>query len=85
MTKTMHSTSSRPAEAAPNFTDPTTLPDEYAMRVRGDCLAPAIKAGDAVLFDQRQSYKPGDLVGVYLRPAAMGAAPTSASSASCST
>ena len=70
MTKTMHSTIDRPAEAAPNFIDPTTLPNEYAMR--GDCLAPAIKADDAVLFDQRQPYAAGDLVGVYLKPGCHG-------------
>jgi hypothetical protein len=63
---------SRRDEAPSNFTDPTTLPDEYAMRVRGDCLAPAIKAGDAVLFDQCQPYAPGDLVGVYLKPGCYG-------------
>jgi hypothetical protein len=42
------------------------------MRVRGDCLAPAIKAGDAVLFDRRQPYAPGDLVGVYLKAGCYG-------------
>ena len=61
-------TQAMPATPQPGFTDPTTLPDEYAMRVRGDCLAPAINAGDAVLFDKRQPYKTGDLVGVYLKP-----------------
>lgn len=61
------------AVSAPStFIDPTTLPDEYAMRVRGDCLAPAIKAGDAVLFDQRQPFAPGDLVGVYLKAECSG-------------
>jgi hypothetical protein len=60
MTKAMHSTTSRrqtsagtatrrPAEtenapAPSHFIDPATLLDEYAMRVRGDCLAPAIRA-----------------------------------------
>lgn len=71
MAKTAHTTTA-PAPAQPGFIDPTTLPDEYAMRVRGDCLAPAIKAGDAVLFDQRQPVAPGDLVGVYLKPGCFG-------------
>ena len=65
MAKSAHSTTT-PAPAQPGFIDPTTLPNEYAMRVRGDCLAPAIKGGDAVLVDQRQSYKVGDLVCVFL-------------------
>ena len=76
MTKSIHSTASRrqtvagtPSTPEPsNFIDPTTLPDEYAMRVRGDCLAPAIKGGDAILVDQRQPYAVGDLVRVFLKP-----------------
>ena len=71
MAKTAHTTTP-PAPAQPGFIDPTTLPDEYAMRVRGDCLAPAINAGDAVLFDQRQPCKAGDLVGVYLKEGCYG-------------
>lgn len=73
MTKSLHSTTSRrktvaPAPAQPGFIDPATLPDEYAMRVRGDCLAPAINAGDSILVDQRQPYSTGDLVCVFLKP-----------------
>ena len=66
MAKSAHTTVA-PASAPSSFIDPTTLPDEYAMRVRGDCLAPAIKAGDSVLVDQRQPFAPGDLVCVFLK------------------
>ena len=84
MTNAMHSTTSRrqtlAGTAAPQpakteqagFIDPTTLPDEYAMRVRGDCLAPAIKGGDSVLVDQRQQYSTGDLVCVFLKAECSG-------------
>ena len=61
----MKSKARKPAQA---FLDPATLPDEYAMRVVGDCLAPAIKEGDAVVVDKRLPYKAGDLVVIYMRP-----------------
>jgi phage repressor protein C with HTH and peptisase S24 domain len=94
MTKTMHSTTSRRqtpagtagrqpavtenAPASASFVDPTTLPDEYATRVRGDCLAPAIESGDSVLVDKRQPYAAGDLVCGSSSPNDPGAARTSA-------
>ena len=54
------------------FLDPATLPDEYAMRVKGDCLSPAIKEGDAVVVDKRLPYAAGDLVVIYMRPELVG-------------
>ena len=59
---------SRSRKPAHTFLDPATLPDEYAMRVVGDCLSPAIKEGDAVVVDKRLPYNAGDLVVIYMRP-----------------
>jgi hypothetical protein len=54
--------------ADPAFLDPADLPDQYARRVAGDCMAPAIKHGDAVIVDKRLPFKAGDLVVIYMRP-----------------
>jgi hypothetical protein len=47
---------------------PAELPDQYARRVAGDCMAPAIKDGEAIIVDKRLPYKAGDLVVIYMRP-----------------
>ena len=53
-------------KADPAFLDPADLPDQYARRVAGDCMAPAIKHGDAVIVDKRLPFKAGDLVVIYM-------------------
>src|SRR3712207_4098111 len=52
--------------AEPAFdANPNTFPDRYALRVHGDCLAPAIADGSSILIDRtkplRQRRLGGDL------------------------
>lgn len=69
MAKAARKTTMVPANPAPvPFLDPALLPDEYALRIRGDCMEPILLDGSAVLVDRRLPYKSGDLVAIYLRP-----------------
>jgi len=53
---------------APAFVDPATTPDIYALRVSGDCMAPAIRNGDHVLCDKCAPVEAGELAVFYYRP-----------------
>jgi len=55
-------------KADPAFLHPASLPDKFALRVVGDCLAPLIKEGDAVVVDKQLPYAAGDLVVIFMRP-----------------
>jgi phage repressor protein C with HTH and peptisase S24 domain len=55
-------------KADPAFLQPADVPDKFALRVAGDCLAPLIKEGDAVVVDKRLPYAAGDLVVIFMRP-----------------
>ena len=61
-------TAKQPKQAVQPFLDPATLPDEYAMRVTGNCMAPQIKDGAQAVFSKVEKPKPGDLVILYFRP-----------------
>lgn len=52
----------------PTFIDPADLPDQYVMRVSGDCMSPEFKHGDALWFDKNAVPAVGDAVIFYLRP-----------------
>lgn len=58
----------QPAPAAAPFIDPATLPERYAMRVAGDCMAPEIEPNALLLFDRTEPVAVGDTVIVFLRP-----------------
>ena len=55
-------------EPAPAFLDPAELPDEYGMRVLGDCMLPEIADNALLHFDKREPVKAGDTVIIYRRP-----------------
>src|SRR5687768_2602541 len=48
--------------------DSAALPDQYGMRVMGNCMLPQIAHGDLLYFDKREAVHPGDTVIIFLRP-----------------
>ena len=60
---------------APLPDDLAYMPDQYAMPVIGDCLAPEVRDGALLIFDKTAAYNPGDLVVVFLRSATPGEQP----------
>lgn len=50
------------------FVDLTELPEIYAMRVVGSCMAPEIEDSSVVIVDQLSPCRARDLVVCYLRP-----------------
>lgn len=54
--------------APPVYIDPATVPDIYAAKGVGTCLEPVIADGTMLVFDRREEAKPGDFVGIWLRP-----------------
>jgi hypothetical protein len=71
MAKANRKSTTPAVKAAPVFMDPTTAPDQYALLVRGACMAPLLPDGSAALIDKRLPYESGDLVVIYLRPEAI--------------
>jgi hypothetical protein len=56
------------AKPIEHFIDPAKLPRaKYALKVAGDCMAPAVNEGDHVLVDPTVEPKTGDLVIIYLK------------------
>jgi hypothetical protein len=52
-------------------TDPETLPDLYCMKLDGDCLAPVVPDGAAVMIKKAETYGVGDVVCIWFRPEAI--------------
>ena len=61
-------TAKRPKPAAHPFIDPAALPDKYAMRVIGDCMAPRLSDGEQAVFSKIEKPEPGDLVALFYHP-----------------
>ena len=56
-------------KAAPlPFIHPDTMPDQYALKAVGYCMAPMIPDGTLMVFDKRHEPTPGDIVGVVFTP-----------------
>ena len=53
------------------FIHPDDMPDQYALKGVGQCMAPLIADQTLLVFDKRQEPRPGDIVGlVFTREAA---------------
>jgi hypothetical protein len=48
--------------------DPAKLPEQYALAVVGDCMAPTIADGANIVVSKTEKYKPGDIVVIWFRP-----------------
>lgn len=60
---------SNPDSAVPDFiTDPSALPEIYAMICAGDCMSPEIKDGEAVGFLRDAPIERGDLAAFFFKP-----------------
>jgi len=51
----------------PTPVDLTPLPNLFALRVDGDCMAPLLEDGGCVVVDKRAPPRPGDLVVLHFR------------------
>jgi SOS-response transcriptional repressor LexA len=58
------------AQARRSTTAATEAPDRYTLIVQGDCMAPVHLDGAAVVVDKRAAYGSGDMVVIYIKPAA---------------
>jgi hypothetical protein len=65
--KTSPAVRSPPPPAIPSI-DPNELPDEYCLKLDGDCLEPLIPDGSAVQFAKSEKFGVGDIVCIWFRP-----------------
>lgn len=54
--------------ATPTSINPDALPDEYGLAVAGDCMAPLLPDGVAIVCSRSATYQRGDLVVLWFRP-----------------
>ena len=61
---------STPEKTEPKFryASPQTLPPQYVGRCVGDCTAPTVPDGAAVIIDAIQPVLPGDLAVLFFKP-----------------
>jgi hypothetical protein len=62
------SESRKPVKRPSPAINPATLPDEYCVRLDGNCLEPDIPDGAAVYLKKSEAFGAGDVVCIWFRP-----------------
>ena len=57
---------SQPSEITHAPADFTRWPQVYALRLKGDCMAPVLKDNDVLVLDKQAAPKASDLVGIWM-------------------